>query len=116
MLVANYGLGLALGFDEILIIVVFTHLLLSVIYFRLVVNAERGCNTYYKEAKIERVWFTTAFSMTVITATNFILYQSDIIIIGFMLDDYTTGLYASAVKLVALVGFFLSAIELVGAQ
>ena len=53
--------------------------------------------------------------MTVITATNFILYQSDIIIIGFMLDDYTTGLYASAVKLVALVGFFLSAIELVGA-
>ena len=54
VLVANYGLGLALGFDEILIIVVFTHLLLSVIYFRLVVNAERGCNTYYKEAKIER--------------------------------------------------------------
>ncbi len=85
------------------------------IYYFSVNRIENECNMLFEQKYLEKSWFISAASITAISATNFILYQSDIILINLLIGNYETGLYSSAVKLTLLIGFFLGAIELVAA-
>lgn len=62
-----------------------------------------------------REWKAVGDSMLLISGMNFILSQTDIVLIGLLNGTYEAGLYAAAARVSALVLFFYTAINSVAA-
>lgn len=79
--------------------------------YRLVPMEARAAQPIYRP----RLWLRAAFPMMVATGTALFLTQLDLLMVGLLLDEHSTGLYSAAAKTAAIIPFVLYALNVAAA-
>jgi O-antigen/teichoic acid export membrane protein len=79
--------------------------------YRLIPMEGRAARPVYKP----RLWLRAAFPMMVATGTALFLTQLDLLMVGLLLDEHSTGLYSAAAKTAAILPLVLYAFNVAAA-